>query len=59
MREKKETITCKFAMNLWNRIVIATRLWWDIVVKGEMVCMDDRTYSEKVADARADKETKC
>jgi hypothetical protein len=43
-----KTIKCKFAMNLWNRIRLASRLWWDIVINGEMECMDDEEYSEMI-----------
>ena len=34
------TMIAKFQMSLWLRIKAATKLWWAIVVTGEIECTD-------------------
>lgn len=41
-----KTKKVKFEMSLWQRIRLASMMWWDIVVTGELECVDDEDEDE-------------
>ena len=43
-----EEVICEFKMGLISRINVASRLWWDIVVRKETVCVEDSEAKEQV-----------
>ena len=41
-KDKTKTVTAHFdAVDLWLRIKLASSMWWDIVVKKTLDCVDD------------------
>lgn len=49
MTERK-TVVAEFEMSFWHRLRIASCMWWDIVITGELECLDDRSEDEILQD---------